>query len=301
MFPDQLFTIENEDTYRGMVKRGYELAKDKSILFCGICRNVGSRLERNILRIQYSSQFFKSHHTFIYENNSTDDTVEILQKYRSETLSFVSDSRDDEAYEAQLQSGKDPVHFNRCKVLANCRNEYLKFAQNSNYNIVCVIDLDLWGGWSYNGLLHSIGVLYDRPTNGAVTAYGVLADPYNRLPLEAIDPSRYIMYDCFVFRPKGPEIAEPKQRTCRFNFINQKPGSNPVFVNSNFNGFGLYRRESLNNLSYGVKLWDEYSVDADHVVLHRDMRNNGWDVIFNPSMLVSYADHQYSKIPLIQG
>ena len=298
MFPDHLFEINNEELYKKTVSEGYQIAKTKKILFCGICRNVGDRLERNILRMYYTSQYFKDHHIFIYENDSTDNTVDILQKHLSEKLTYISDSRIDKNYEEMLQSGEDPVHFNRCRVLSDCRNMYVPKIRSSDADIVCVLDLDIWGGWSYNGFLHSIAVLEDRPSNGAVTAYGVLADCLNKTPLELVEPSKYLMYDCFVFRPSGEDMAQPKHLTGCFNFINQKPGDNVAFVNSNFNGLGLYKKEVFDDVEYGVKKWDEKSVDADHVVLHRQIREKGWDILFNPSMLVSYADHQYSQIPL---
>jgi len=298
MFPDQLFEINDEELYKKTVSAGYQIAKGKKILFCGICRNVGDRLERNILRMQYTAQYFKDHHIFIYENDSTDDTVDILKRYRSEKLDYISDTRSDKNYDTMLQAGEDPVHYNRCKVLADCRNMYLSEIEYHDADFVCVLDLDLWGGWSYNGFLHALAVLENRPTNGAVTAYGVLADCINKNPLEAVHPSKYLMYDCFVFRPHGEDKAQPKHETGRYNFINQKPGDNVAFVNSNFNGLGLYKKEAFKDVNYGVKLWDARSVDADHVVLHRQMKEKGWDILFNPSMVVSYADHQYSQIPL---
>lgn len=299
MFPDELFKINDQKIYNSRVQFGTDLAKHQKIMFCGICRNVGTKLERNLLRIGETAKYFKDYSILIYENDSTDDTVDILRRYESRKLSFFTETRADKNYNDLLESGQDPVHYNRCQVLASCRNFYLDFAQKSDADIICVLDLDLWGGWSYDGFLNSVGVLYGKPTNGAVTAYGVLTDCYNHYSLEDIDPKMYIMYDCFVYRPLGPDVAQPKFGTAQYNFIRKNPGDTPIFVNSNFNGMGIYKREALLGVQYGVKLWDQDSVDADHVVLHRQMRDNGWGVIFNPSMLVSYADHQYSKTPLV--
>ena len=299
MFPDDLFDIKDLELYQKTVSAGYIVAKEKRILFCGICRNVGDHLERNILRIKFSASFFKDYHIFIYENDSNDNTKDILEKYNDEKLDFVSESRNDKNYQMLIDGGHDPCHYNRCKVLASCRNKYMDYIdKHEDYDIVCVLDLDLWGGWSYNGLLHSVAVLYNREENGAVTAYGVLSDPYNRTDLEENDPRRYIMYDCFAFRPNGEYKAVKKVSTGRFNFINQRPGSNAAFVNSNFNGLALYKREAISGLKYHAKKWDEESVDCEHISLHHNIKQKGWDIIFNPSLLVSYAHHKYSRIPL---
>jgi glycosyltransferase involved in cell wall biosynthesis len=299
-FPDELFPITNHNDYDKIVLQGMRTALSKRVLFCGICRNVENVIERNILRIEKSGSYFKSYDIFIYENDSTDNTKAILEEYHSKRRIFLkSDTRGDSNYVKMLEAGKDPVHYNRCKVLASCRNVYLDYLKHNhrNYDYVCVIDLDIMGGWSYNGLMHSVCILEDQK-NGAVTANGMLSEATNKLDLEQVDEDKYIMYDSFVFRPLHITKGIENYQTSRYNAVKERPGNFPVVVNSNFNGMGLYKVEAINGLTYEAKQWDAESVDADHVVLHRKIKKRGYDIIFNPSMLTSYSNHKYSKMPL---
>jgi hypothetical protein len=298
LFPLDLFPIENKENYWANVSNGRNIAEKSRILFCGICRNVGERLQKNIDRIKLTGSAFESFEVFIYENDSTDNTREILSNNISDQFVVKFDNRTDKDYEAMISEGKDPAHYNRCKVLANCRKEYHNYiiSNLNRFDYVCVIDLDIWGGWSYGGFFHSLSILEDSKENGCVTSYGILTDCYNSKKLEDMSYSDYLMYDCFVFRPFGEDVAVPMGETSLYNFIRLLPGQDPIIVNSNFNGLGIYKIDAIANSNYGVKRWAESCVDADHVVLHREMRQKGHRIIMNPSMIVSYSDHQYSRI-----
>jgi hypothetical protein len=298
LFPDNLFPIKNEENYKANIYNGIKIASTSRILFCGICRNVGERLQKNIDRINLTATAFKDFEVFIYENDSTDNTKEILSQNESDNFIVKFGTRIDKDYDLIIKDGKDPAHYNRCKVLAECRKVYHEYiiSNTNRFDYVCVLDLDIWGGWSYNGFFHSLSILEDCEENGCVTSYGVLADCYNFKKLEDVDLHNYIMYDCFVFRPFGEDAAVPMGATAIYNYIQLSPGQDPIVVNSNFNGLGIYKIDAIANSNYGVKRWSESCVDADHVVLHREMRQKGHRIIMNPSMIVSYADHKYSRI-----
>lgn len=299
-FPDDVFTIENRANYNSLVQRGYSVASDKTILFCGICRDVGEYLERNILRILYTASFFKDFRIFIYENDSSDNTREILLKYKNNKLTFTADRRQDKDYRNLLDQGNDPYHYNRCKVLANCRNEYIDYINNfsGDFDYTCIVDLDLMGGWCYDGFFHSTSVLDSERQNAGVTAYGVLANFDNSKDLEDVHPSRYLMYDCFVFRPFGPDEPVRNVELGAYNRVVVSPGQDPIVVNSNFNGLGLYKTRYLKRHRYDAIMQNSESVDADHVVMHKQIRAMGGRIIMNPSMITSYSHHKYSRIEI---
>jgi hypothetical protein len=56
----------------------------------------------------------------------------------------------------------------------------------------------------------------------------------------------------------------------------------------------IYKKSILNNYQYGSKEWDKGQVDPDHVVLHDAMNKDGYSIVLDPSMIVSYSDHTYS-------
>ena len=296
-FPDDIFQPnENKKAiYEYAVKQGDKLCKDKSILFCGIARNVGECLERNILCLHQCGKLFKDYQIFIYENDSSDHTVDILKLNESENFQYVSEHREDQNYRIDLDNGVDPWHSKRCEILADCRNKYLEYFKNSRYDYICVLDLDLKGSWSFDGFKHAIFTLNNNDEYGCVSAYGVLSDSTGNLLLEDNPKEQYIMYDSFAYRPKDWNGSIHLIRTPMFNRNYFERGDDPVEVASNFGGMSIYKREAIIDCVYGAKEWKEGHVDPDHVVLHRQMRDHNWKIILDPSFIVSYSHHKFSR------
>jgi hypothetical protein len=294
-FPEDIFSPakQKQSIYRYKVDTGRNICKDKRILFCGICRNVGHILETNILRLFRTGDMFKDYHIFIYENDSDDNTVEILNKYKSDQLNFISTARQDKDYAAGLTNGKDPWHENRCKVLSDCRNNYLQYAkQFSHFDYLCVLDLDLLGGWSYDGIGHGIFTL-NQSDNPCVSSYGILTECTNRASLEEISPEDYMMYDSFAFRPlNGINYDYDAFVLQNFNFIKFQRADDPVEVDSNFGGLAIYKMSDIGDKQYSSTCFKEGCVNPDHVEFHRQFDKK---IILDPSMIVSYSHHRYSK------
>jgi hypothetical protein len=296
-FPDDIFEphTSKKNIYEYSVKTGEQLCKDKSILFCGIARNVGVSLQRNILCLHQCGKLFQNYQIFIYENDSTDHTVEILKLNESEHFKYISEHREDSDYILDLNNGIDPYHSNRCKILAECRNKYLEYFKKSNYDYICVLDLDLKGGWSFDGFKKAFYTLNSDDSYGCVSAYGILADPTGDLLLENVQKENYIMYDSFVYRPKNWGVSLHILRTPFFNKNYFERGDEPVEVDSNFGGMAMYKRDAIINCSYGSKEWEEGHIDPDHVVLNRQMKKNNWKIVLDPSFIVSYSHHKFSR------
>lgn len=296
-FPEDIFTAPDNKKaiYNYKLNLGKQICKSKKIIFCGICRDVGEVLERNILRLHRTGRMFEDYHIFLYENDSSDNTVEILQKYKSHKFNFVSTSRKDKDYRQDLSNGNDQWHYNRCKILADCRNYYLEYIkQFSNFDLLCVVDIDLKGGWSYDGIYHGLYTLYSDEQNCCVSSYGVLTENTNTAHLEEIDKNNYLMYDSFAFRPVGTESLH-MLRTPSYNYITFNRGDDPIKVWSNFGGMAFYKLETIKDIQYGAKEWKTGYVDPDHVVFHRQLSKLNYNIILDPSMIVSYSNHKYSN------
>jgi hypothetical protein len=302
-FPEYLFEIDNNNlkNYEYMINLGSSIAKEKTILFCGIARDVGEVLELNLARVHRTGKMFKDYSIFIYENDSKDNTKDILNKHSSDKLTFLSESREDKDYRSKLDTAGDPWHHNRCTVLSECRNKYveyiLKLKNKPDY--VCVIDWDLKGGWSYVGILHSIFLADRNNKYGCISGYGVLAEKTGKKPLEEYNPSQYIMYDSFAFRPLNAS-SKPIHliKTPMFNGIVFTRDMGPIKVDSNFGGISIYKTKSfLDGEKYSAKNWVKNSgfVDPDHVNFNRNLLTKGWDIVLNPCLIASYSHHKYSK------
>lgn len=294
-FPEDIFLPpkNKHSIYRYKIDAGKNICKNKTILFCGICRNVGHILETNILRLLRTANVFKDYHTFVYENDSNDNTTDILNKYKSDKFNFISTTRKDKDYAEGLTNGEDPWHMNRCKVLADCRNNYLEYAKGFiDFDYLCVLDLDLLGGWSYDGFYHGIFTL-NNVDNPCVSAYGVLTEYTNKLSLEEVSPEDYLMYDSFAFRPlNGINQNFNAFVLQNFNFIKFQRGDDPVEVDSNFGGLAIYKMSEIGDKKYSSTCFEEACVNPDHVEFHRQFDKK---IILDPSMIVSYSHHRYSK------
>jgi hypothetical protein len=293
-FPEDIFLPKKnkQSSYAYKVRKGADICKSKKILFCSICRNVGDVLERNILCLNRIAKGFLDYHMFFYENDSTDNTIEILEKYKSDKLNYISEQREDKNYRELVENGEDPWHFNRCKVLAECRNKYLEYAKNfRDFDYLCIFDADLKGGWSYDGINHGIFTLELDSQAACVSSYGVLTEHTNETALEDLDQKDYLMYDSFAFRPLK---SKPRHMFAlqAYNFITFSRGDEPTIVESNFGGMAIYKMESIIGCQYGAKEWQTGFVDPDHVIFNRQISGN---IILDPSMISSYSHHRFSK------
>lgn len=299
-FPEAIFDskLKNSPIYNYKSKSGELLCKSKKIIFAGICRDVEDTLALNIERVIRTAKHFQDFHIFLYENDSTDSTVKILNQYSKNTkLTFISESRKDEDYRKNIYNGVDPWHHNRCKILAECRNIYLEEIEShfSDYDYLCVLDWDIKGGWSYTGFNHAMYLLESDKHYACVSSYGVLSEPNNVQLLEEVDVNDYIMYDSLAFRPLNMNKGIHILRTPAFNKITFDRGDDPSEVASNFGGMALYKIPTLKNKRYAAKQWEEGEIDPDHVGLHNQLRDEGFKIILDPNMIVSYSDHSFSR------
>jgi hypothetical protein len=299
-FPEEFFDInlKNRHIYKYKANVGKEISSSKKIAFVGICRNVEDTLSLNIERIIRTAHGFKDYSIYLYENDSIDNTVEVIKSYSSKVkLNFLSECRADKNYREEIDNGSDPWHYNRCRILADCRNTYLDYVFKNlpDYDYLCVLDLDIKGGWSYDGLSHAIFTLESSPKHACVSAYGVLSEPTNTACIESYDTKSLIMYDSLAFRPLNMQQGIHILRTPAFNKITFDRGDDPIEVLSNFGGMAIYRLSLLKNKKYGAKQWKEGEVDPDHVILNRQLVEEGYKIILDPNMIVSYSDHQFSR------
>lgn len=300
-FPDSLFNFSgNQHKLKYEIDNGKEICKTKKILFCGIIRDAATNLERNILRYKRCVEPFKESKLFLYENDSKDKTLDILKKYKSDDVDYISESRKDSTYIENVGKQKDPFHFYRCQVLSECRNKYMSLIQerewNKYYDYICMVDMDIVGGWSYDGFYHSIYMLDNIPDSACMSAYGVLADYTQRLKLEQTNSKNYIFFDSFAFRPINNNPKIHKLQTSMFNPINFCRGEEIEEVISNFNGLAIYKSEYFTkDKQYKTNQWHEGYVDSEHIFFHQQIREQGGKIFLNPNLIVSYSKHKHCE------
>lgn len=248
------------DTNPRLIK-GLKNVINLDIIFVGIVRNVDKFLETNLLRIKKLENVFNKITYFLYENDSTDNTVKILEKW-SKYKNFH--------YLSQKTSDPLPVSYGahslrRFVKMALLRNKYVEWLRGleKQPNYVVVMDWDLKGGIDTNGFVSAFSSLnWDVMfANGMDCKY-----KYNPIiEMETIyDPLAY--EDYFGKRIKGHSV-KPCKTYC------SRPFLDPLIpikyrVNSSFSGLAIYKADIFTKYNYDPV----EPIDCEHIMLHRQLK-----------------------------
>jgi hypothetical protein len=162
--------------------------------------------------------------------------------------------------------------------MAYARNKYLdyarRFAQQQRINYLIIVDTDLQGGWSYHGVLNSLGHK-DWDIIGSNSLYYYTSE----------DKVVRLFYDSWAFRALGnPEEIEDKT----VNVFKFHRGEDLIQVNSCFGGLGIYKPHILYlNVDYTED-------DCDHPTLHNALCEKGCKIFLNPSQITLYNKTDYT-------
>jgi hypothetical protein len=280
-FPEALYPCneETQQDYSTKVITGRQKMAESTVVICGIARDISKNIMATIARVERLGQMFKDYRVVIYENDSTDGTDIVLKEWESQNykVKITSEKLGDIKYESSTD-------VERLVALADYRNNYLHHIFNGDTIVpdyIIVADLDLPGGWSYEGICNSFG--YDHwsvmGSNGLL--YGILEGSTD-------GEMRRVYYDSLAFRRKGhpePHVSSD------INAIVYNRGESPIQVDSCFGGLALYKSDAFR---HGAR----YSgPDCDHVELHRLMLDTGIDGIYlNPSQIVLYSNVHYTIV-----
>lgn len=269
-FPDQLFVLPSDrmDRYQESVRQGKELISSSNVVIAGLCRDVRLHLPRTAARIERLGNMFNDYRVELYENDSKDATIEFLEDWRKKNPRI--DFQTEQKGIAKFARERNP---DRATWLAYCRNQYRQrvLEKYSEYDYIIVVDMDLEGGWSYDGIAHSFGSGdWDFVgSNGLMKYQG---------PSSTAWP--FFHFDTWAFRPSvGTFPYElPNHNEIRFTI-----GESLLPVESCFGGLGLYRMECFEKCQYGGN-------DCEHVVFHADMKRKGLNRLYlNPNQIVLYS------------
>lgn len=264
---------------------GKEIMKHSIISICSIVRDCEKNLNKNIPRIEHLRSFFKDSEVIIFENDSKDDTLEILKNWEkvSPGVKILSESFEVPSIPTQ-ENGRANPYFSipRIEKMVVYRNKYLEYLNNNaiKRDFVIVIDLDI-SNFSVDGLIHSFGtsIEWDCISANGISRASNLKKQY---------------HDSYALIEDGKvdEIqTENSIQNNRTHYSYLKPGMPLVPVDSAYGGLALYKWESIRN-SYYCCLENENSrvqCKSEHVGLHYMMKRNGHTKIYiNPSLIVIY-------------
>jgi hypothetical protein len=264
--PDTMLPPHEEFTedYWAAVAVGKEVAAEKRIAIVGICRNAMPFLELTVGHMQFLASAFKSCQAYIFENDSTDGTKEFL----SSVPGWIEvESRDNGRPHLNYTKTSD-----RTVALAEYRNRCRDWVASNagDVDLVIVLDMDPWGGWSRDGLMTTVGMLESK---AYADAAGMASYSWCQWGPPVWAEPIVCQYDAWACR-LNHWVENPDMRW--FHFWHPPVGSPPVKMNSAFGQLAVYRRENfLRGIYQGG--------DCEHV---HHWRSAGGSCFLNPSQRV---------------
>lgn len=278
---------EFEKNYHSKIAIGKKFIANKNIAILGLARNLQHTLYDNLISISSISKYAKNVHYFIYENDSSDNTVAILEKckqsinnfnYQSESLNLKS------FHHLTLESKLELKSIERTENLAKHRNVCLSYVKDNlqDSDFVIVIDLD-FEKFSLDGVLNSFGWLAEDFTDAMVGTSLELKHLFSN------EHKNLWNYDCWAYRGTWWEDLQKYSKSYGydpmlwFGFWQLPVGSQPVHVNSAFGGIGIYKTQQYISVKYE-------GYDCEHVCLHKNLKLQypNFKLSINPSQLMLF-------------
>jgi hypothetical protein len=251
--PDVLLPPDPEfaEDYAEKVAFGRECAARSRIAFVAICRNAMPFLPQTLELLERTGAMFREWSAFIYENDSADETKDVLAAWADGQQRQASINTNGRPH---LNGTIEPV---RTHALAEYRAECQRWVRDGEpVDYVCVFDSDAWGGWSVDGVATSIAYMaWDHSWYGLASySWAEVSTPAGPMPIH---------YDAFAGRLAGWQRRDQKW----FHHWHPQIGSPPIEFNSAFGQLCVYRAERYLQGTYTGE-------DCEHVTFHRSIARN---------------------------
>jgi hypothetical protein len=269
MFPEHAFppVMGTGDDFQLACRRGYAAMGESRVAIAGLARNVGGVLPLAIRRIEDLGRWFADYRVFVYENDSIDDTRPVLRGW----------TRSNSRVHITCDDLSDPVNpTTRCLARAErmalyrhrCQQDVL--ARCGRFDFTILIDLDVLGGWSVDGIANSFGHHgWDFiGSNGLV---------YRR---DNLTMNALRQYDTWALR--FDDDLTPLTTSAAGGLVYGR-GEPLVPVTSCFGGLGIYTMDAYRAGRYATD-------DLEHATFHRELIARGRSRLFlNPSQILVYG------------
>lgn len=232
--------------------------KDIRLVICGCSRDNEQYLHRVLTRLKKLETCFKEVAYIFAENDSKDNTLQILKDFKSDNVTVLS-------YPSLTTTFPRRTHR-----LAFCRNKIVEtaFEKYGDYDYLLMVDMDnvLAGTDDINGLFSPFS--YDLSRWDVMTASSNDESYYD---LWALRIPGFIDFDLWhiIFKYNIQDY-----RTFISQFDRKIPiDLNPIKVKSAFGGAAYYKLKSLKGHKYDGN-GDFMGEGCEHVTLHKSMNCN---------------------------
>lgn len=280
MRPEDMWEVEPAyiDAYKEKCDYGRDNASRSKIAIVGIVRTAMPFLPNTLSLVDEVAASFESAAAYFYENDSADESADVLVGWASERpwACVVTES-----HSAPEGRGFQPDRTTR---LAGCRNKCRAWVERNaaDSQYVLVLDMDPNGGFSPLGILNSVGWFAEYGSRStAVLPAGAMAS-YSIIGMLKGDAMAISHYDAWAARLNVWEDRRNHMGGMGWMHAWLPPvGSPPVPMLSAFGGACLYRTAAFLSGTYdGIGINGE--PDCEHVQFHRSMRKAGWQLYLNP-------------------
>lgn len=258
--------------------------KTYSVIFTGTIKN-GEKYIKNILdNIDNCGKKFKNYTVIIYENDSSDKTIEILNNNKKENYHYIIEKKVGQNLE---KNGEKNIRTN---VLAHARNSLLNKAnelnKNNSYDFLVMLDLDNVNiSGKFVNTIHTCFYYtneWDVLTGNQSRAY---------YDIWAFRKKGVLEYDCWKeYRNMLGNGKSEKEVYDKYvdilGVFNQS--DNLMEVDSAFGGIAVYKLNSkVTTCRY--KGTDDYdgSEICEHVPFNECIKKNGGKIFINTKFLTS--------------
>lgn len=285
-------TIFRNEDYKLKVTKGYERMKTKKVAICSTVRDCAKALIRNISVIEKLRKCFIESYVVIVENDSRDNTKNILNTWSkdSKKVYVLSEDLGVPTIPKKCPDGANPFFsVHRIGLMAKYRNQYLDLLEeNPEVDYVIVVDLDIHA-ISLDGIANTFG----QP----VQWHAVSSNGRNifRKDLYIIFHfwRGHIYFDTYAFRELGDERPQTEEMMSAYQMLLKplKKGMPMIRVASSFGGLAVYQYNAIKDIRYGCQKNNDNKVaaESEHVFFHKEMAQNSYDLIYlNPSQIVHY-------------
>jgi hypothetical protein len=262
--PDVLLPPDEEfaAAYAADVRIGRELAAERTVALVAICRNAMPWLPQTLRLVEETGAMFRSWRAFVFENDSTDETKDVLAAWSDHGQRNVSLNINHRPHLSHT------IAIERTIALAEYRTQcqwWVRHGEPVDY--VIVFDTDPFGGWSVDGVATSVSILGSDPWWYGLASYSwaEVNTTGGRLPIH---------YDAYAARLNHWRRRDQTW----FHHFHPAVGSYPIEFNSAFGQLAVYDADAYLSGTYSGE-------DCEHVLLHRSISeaNPGRKFGLNPS------------------
>jgi len=275
---DETAIPEFDETHRKIIKEGTEYSKQTNVAIVSIARNSAKNIGKNLtLLSDVIEPMFNNVYYYLYENDSTDNTAEIISHWAK--------GKDNVVFETEkLDTPYLPLSTSttRTENLAKARNKCLDYVKtiSDKVDYVIVIDTD-FVLFSVKGLMNTMGWLQNQSHVSAIAGYSFLEKKITLPNGTKTNGEILTNYDSWAYRQSWWTDTQQVGLMYWFQWWIPLVGSPLTHVNSAFGGCCVYRKE------YFIK--GRYSGEnCEHVMFHNYLKNTepSFQLYANPSQIM---------------